>query len=102
MLTKQDLNQIKKVVRDEIVSEAKNTKSSLRSEMKLSRMEIQDDLHDLTDRIINFEQQTGKNFKSVNKKLDKVIDYFDLKELSLEKRTRRLETHLNLPILADF
>lgn len=105
MLTKQDLSQIKKVVRDEITLEAKDTRTSLRSEIKLSRMEIQSDLSDLTDRVKNLEIQSGeinKTVKKIDKKLDKTIDFFDKKHLALEKRTELIETHLNIQPLADF
>ncbi|MEK7513552.1 MAG: hypothetical protein AAB430_00045 [Patescibacteria group bacterium] len=102
MLTKQDLTQIKKIVRDEVVSEAKNTERNLRSEIKLSRIEIQNDLSGVTDRLINLEQQTNKNFKTVNKKLDRAIDFFDHEHLDLQKRVKRIETNLHLPILADY
>ena len=56
MLTKSDLSKIKKVVRDEVVSESKNTNLGLRSEIKLCRMEIQNELRDLLDRIKDLKQ----------------------------------------------
>jgi hypothetical protein len=105
MLTKQDLSQIKKAVRDEVTTEAKTTRINLRAEIKLSRIEIQNDLNDLTDRAKNLEQQTDethKTVKKIDKKLDKFIDYFDQGNLALEKRTKRIEAHLQLPPLADF
>lgn len=112
MLTKQDLSQIKKVVRDEVTLEAKDTRTSLRSEIKLSRMEIQSDLNDLTDKAKDIDQRltetqkdvsiTKKDVKKIDKKLDFVIKFFDKKHVALEKRTERIETHLNIQPLADF
>ncbi|MDZ7586763.1 MAG: hypothetical protein U0946_03320 [Patescibacteria group bacterium] len=105
MLTKTDLSKIKKVVRDEVVSESKNTNLGLRSEIKLSRMQIQDDLVTLSDRVKNLEQQsreTGKDVKKIRKNIDIIIDSFDRENLSLNRRVARVETHLQLKPLADF
>lgn len=105
MLTKQDLNQIKKVVRDEVVSEAKNTRRDLRSEIKLSRMEIQNDIHDLTGRVKNLEQQsekTAKDIKKIKKDAAFTANFLDKEHLGLEKRVNRIETHLDIRPLADF
>lgn len=105
MLTKQDLNQIKKVVRNEVVSEAKNTERNLRSEMKMSRIRIQSDLSGITDRLINLEQQSGKiakDIKQIKKDARYTADFLDRENLSLVKRVKRLEINSNLPLLADF
>lgn len=105
MLTKTDLSKIKKVVRDEVVSESKNTNLGLRSEIKLTRMQIQDDLVTLADRVKNLEQQsreTGKEVKKIRKNVDIIIDSFDRENLSLNRRVGRIETHLQLKPLADF
>lgn len=104
MLTKQDLNQIKKVVRDEVVSEAKNTERNLRSEMKMSRIEIQNDLSGITGRLINLEQQsikTAKDIKKIKKDAAFTANFLDKEHLGLEKRVRRIEINLRLPI-ADY
>lgn len=105
MLTKIDLSKIKKVVRDEVVSESRNTNLSLRSEIKTARMQIQNELGTLTDRVKNLEQQsreTGKDVKKIRKNVDTIIDSFDRENLSLNRRVARVETHLHLPPLADF
>ncbi|MCX6816506.1 MAG: hypothetical protein NTZ93_01375 [Candidatus Beckwithbacteria bacterium] len=112
MLTKQDLSKIKKVVREEVVSESETGQKSLRAEIILSRMQLQDRLKNLNNRVIDLEQQskeTGKNVlglkkdvKKIDKKTDDIIDLFEHDYLDLEKRTRRIENHLQLPTLADF
>ena len=98
MLTKTDLSKIKKVVRDEVVSESENSNLNLRAEIKLTRMQIQNDLKVLAGRVKDLQQQS----KETDKKVDKVIDFFDHKHLSLNRRVARVETHLHLPPLADF
>lgn len=67
MLTKTDLNQIRKIFREEQRVEIGNLGSSLRSEMKLMRMEIQNDIRDLEDRV-----------KNVEIRIDKIAQHFNL------------------------
>ena len=112
MLTKQDLIQIKKVVRDEVVSEGKNTKDELRTEIKLSRMQIQNDINGLANRVKNLELQTNETGKAIVKlqkdvtKIKKDVkftaNFLDREHLLLERRTKRIETHLGIQPLADF
>ena len=112
MLTKQDLNQIKKVVRDEVVSEGKHTQDELRTEIKLSRMQIQNDINGLTNRVKNLELQTnetGKAIVKLQKDVTKIkkdakftANFLDREHLLLERRTKRIETHLGIQPLADF
>ena len=98
MLTKQDLKQIKTIVRDEVVSESETTQRRLTTEIKLTRMKIQEDLDSLKDRVKNLEILTGK----IDKKLDKGFNFLDKEHLDLVKRVKRVETHLNIQPLAAF
>ena len=82
MLTKSDLSQIRKVVREEIETEAQNTKSELQAEMKLSRMETQSDLRAIKDRLKNLEVAITK----IHKKLDTIINFFDKQDMDTLKR----------------
>lgn len=86
MLTKTDLNQIREIFREEQRAEIGNLKLSLKAEMKLMRMEIQNEIRDLEERVKNIEI-----------KIDKIIDFFDREHLNLLSRVERLEHHLNLP-----
>lgn len=61
MLTKQDLLAIRKIVREEIENEIQNAKSEIMTEIKLSRMRVQNDIDILTDRIKNVEILLRKN-----------------------------------------
>lgn len=98
MLTKTDFAKFKKLIKEEIVSAVEDSNLSLRAELKLTRMQIQTDIRTLSGRIKNLEQQS----KKLDKKVDKVIDFFDHEHLELVHRVKRLESHLNLPTLADF
>lgn len=105
MLTKQDLNQIKKIVRSEVVSESETSQRRLRSEIKLSRIEVQQDIRGLTDRVKDVELQSkanGKGIKRIEVKFDELFDFLDKEHLGLVKRVKRVETHLNIQPLADF
>jgi len=55
MLTKSDLKQIQNILREEIESESKNTKQELLAEIKLARLEIQNDINNIGKRLKNVE-----------------------------------------------
>lgn len=92
MLTKNDLSQIRKVVREEVETDSENTKSELRAEMKLSRMETQSDLRTIKDRLKNVEVATAKIQKSV----DIVVNFFDKQDIDTLKRVKKIEEQLGL------
>lgn len=93
MLTKTDLNQIRKVVREEIEGESRSLKEDLQGEIKLVRIEIQKDIQALTNRIKNLEIVTNK----IQKDIKSIINFFDKEFLRLRKRVEKVEEHLNLP-----
>jgi len=55
MLTKGDLQAIKKIAREEIEAEGENTRNDLQGEIKLARIEVQKDLRDFANRLKNVE-----------------------------------------------
>jgi len=93
MLTKTDLNQIRKVVREEVEGESKSLKEELQGEIKLVRIEIQKDIRALTNRIKNLEIVTNK----IQKDIKSIINFFDKEFLRLRKRVEKVEEHLNIP-----
>lgn len=74
MLTKNDLSQIRTVIRDEI--------GGLKSDVSTLKSDV-----------------TGlkKDMAKANKKLDVVIDFFDTENLELKTRVKRIENHLGFP-----
>lgn len=60
MLVKTDLQQIRSVVREEVGNEAESIKDDVLSELKMSRIRIQNDIGDLLDRIKNLEIRVRK------------------------------------------
>lgn len=66
MLTKKDINIIRQVVNEEIVSELKPIR---------------------------------KKINKIDKKLDKTIDFFDVRELKIVEEVRIIQKHVELPIM---
>ena len=93
MLTKTDLNQIRKVVREEIETESRSLEENLQGEIKLVRIEIQKDIRALTNRVKSLEIITNR----IQKDIKSIINFFDKEFLQLRKRVEKVEEHLNLP-----
>ena len=94
MLTKTDLLQIRKIIREEIEAESKPLQEDLRGEIKLSRIEIQKDIRGLKSKIKDLEISNNK----IRKDIKKIVGFFDEEYLQVRKRVERLENHLNLPL----
>ena len=75
MLTNGDLKQIRKVIREEVEAEVDNAKKSLKNDIVMSRIKIQNNIGELSDRIKNLE--IGQ--KSLDKKLDQIQE--DISEI---------------------
>lgn len=97
MLTKTDLSQIRQIVRqiirEEVEAESKSLRENLQGEIKLARIEIQNDIRQLAERAKNVEIAINK----IQKDIKSIVDFFDKEHLELRKRVKRLEEHLNLP-----
>lgn len=44
----------------------------------------------------SLEKETNRGFKSVDKKLNVIIDYFDHQDIDIRRRLNRIEVHLSL------
>lgn len=93
MLTKTDLSQIRKIVREETETESRSLKEELQGEVKLARIELQKDIRELTSRVKNIEILIDK----IQKDIKSIVNFFDKESLQLRKRVERIEEHLNLP-----
>lgn len=110
MLTKQDLTQLRKMVREEVVTEARNSREELQAEIKLSRMEtinevnrLENRLKNLEIRISDFQTETKKWFKRIEsnisrlrKDLNAFTVSFDRDRSNLQKRIMIIESHLGI------
>ena len=99
MLTNGDLKLIRKTVREEVEAEVDNAKKSLKSEIIMSRIKVQNDIGELSGRVKNLE--IGQ--KLFDKKLDKVqedvsdvLTALDQHQTEIEERVLRLEENSNI------
>lgn len=125
MLVKSDLEQIgklvRKVVREEVEAEVKDSTHTLDSEIRMSRMRIQHDIGELDNRMKNVEVRldnvqkeiketivTGlepvkKDMKYLKKKVNRIdktvhvmAKLFETEDVLLNKRVAKIEAHLGL------
>lgn len=108
MLTKNDLDQIRKVIRQEVKVEVKDSTQTLNSQIRLSRMQVQANIGELDDRIKNVEiklDDAANNVKKIQKDVSKLqrtqdtmLDLLDKEQMQQRKRIVRLEEHVGFTI----
>ncbi|MBI3985202.1 MAG: hypothetical protein HY344_04710 [Candidatus Levybacteria bacterium] len=99
MLTKTDIQQIRGVVREEIEAEVSSAKTSLESQIRMSRMQVQHDIGQLSDKVKDIEidvKDVKKRVRKTEKTVDTVIDFFDKDIVAVKKRVDRIEHHLSI------
>jgi hypothetical protein len=110
MLTKTDLEKIgkltRKIVREEVETEVRETAKNLQYEIKLIRMElslrldkVEDKLKDSNIRTTKVEASLVKLTKDVSKikkDIKRLIDYHDEYYIRLRKRVEKIEDHLRM------
>ena len=111
MLTKTDLNAMRKVIREEVEGEIRDAKQTLDTNIRLSRIQIQGDIRGLDDRVKNVElgvNKLEKDMKSnkrelryLRKTLNVVIGDYDEKDHALDKRVTEIEGHLGLSFISE-
>ncbi len=107
MLTKNDLNQIRKVIRQEVKVEVKDSTQTLGSQIRISRMQVQANIGELDDRMKNVEirlddvgsqvKKTQKDVSQIKRNQDVMLDLLDKEQMQQRKRIIRLEEHAGLP-----
>ncbi len=107
MLTTDDLKEIRKVVREEVVAEVKDSTRNTKQEVILSGSKTRNDISDLDDRLKNIETRSGraetdmkevkKGIKSILKTVETIVGNYDDADVKLDRRITRIEDHLNLP-----
>lgn len=92
MLTQNDLQAIGKIIDNKFDSRLSGIEKRLGSmEIKFVTLEKKFDL--VETKLI---KKIDRLDRSMNKKLDVVISYFEYRDVDLEKRVNRIETHLSL------
>ena len=94
MLTKNDLEQIRIVFREEIENEAQSIKDELGADISSSKLRIQEDLDELKDRIKNIEIRMTKMHKELKEELKTVSHVLDKENMRTRKRVEQIEEHI--------
>ena len=91
MLTKNDLDQIRKVIRQEVKVEVKDSAQTLESQIRLSRMQVQSNIGELDDRIKNVEirlddvannvKKTQKDVSQIKRDQGTMLDLLDKEQM---------------------
>ena len=94
MLTNLDLKQLRNILREEIQSDSESLRSDLQSEIKISRVRLEEKLNHLNSKMKNLEQLTTR----VQKEQKIITNYFDREYLQLRKDVDLVKTRLGLPL----
>nr|MBI5455794.1 hypothetical protein [Candidatus Levybacteria bacterium] len=107
MLTKNDLDQIRKVIRQEVKVEVKDSTQTLGSQIRISRMQVQANIGELDDRMKNVEirlddvgsqvKKTQKDVSQIKRTQNTMLNLLDKEQMQQRKRITRLEEHAGLP-----
>lgn len=97
MLTKNDLSQIRKVLREEIGNEIEAAKTDIQSDITMSRMRIQAEIGELKDRIKNLEIRLTKMHKELKEEIKMVSHVLDKENIQTSRRVTKIEHHIGLP-----
>ena len=105
MLTKADLSEIRKIVREEVENETQAIKNELQGDITMSRMRVQNDINELKDRIKNIEirltkldNRVAKMHKDLKNEIKMVVHYLDKENIKTLKRVEKIEDHLGLTV----
>lgn len=113
MLTKADLEQIRKIVRQEVTVEFKAARSELLAEIKFARMEITNRIDDLEGRVKSLEislaetqskiqtlikklNMMAKDITKIKNRLEMVSIKLDDDHTKLKQRVIDIEDHLGI------
>ena len=94
MLTKTDLSQIRKVVREEVENEVKAAKDELQADISMARMRVQNDIGELKDRTKNLEIKMTKMHRELKEEIKLVSHVLDKENMKTLKRVEKIEHHL--------
>ena len=106
MLTKTDLDQIRKVISQEVKVEVKDSTQTLESQIRLSRMQVQGSIGEVDDRIKNVEiklddvannvKKTQKDISQIKRDQGMMLNLLDKEQMQQRERIVRLEEHVGL------
>lgn len=94
MLTKTDLQAIKEVIDERL--EVK-LEEKLESKLDQNLQSIKDDINSFKKQLEPISSMQ-KDIRSISKNVKILIDHFDKRDVRLQKRVKRIEDHLELPL----
>ncbi len=97
MLTKDDLVKIRKIVREEVENESQAIKDELGADITMSRINIQNDIRGLKDRVKSLEIRLTKMHRELKDEIKLVANFLDRENVATNKRVKRVEDHLQIP-----
>jgi len=100
MLTNDDFSKLKKLIREEVEAEGKNTREELSHDIAIGRMELSRQLNALGSRTKDLEISNQKILKDTNKikkDLSVSINLTDKLQVKLENRVKVIEKVLKIP-----
>ncbi|GEM_PF-1217854 len=93
MLTKSDLSQIRKILREEVENEVRASKDELQADISMARMRVQNSVDELKDRIKNLEIKVTKMHKELKEEIKIVSHVLDKENIKTLKRVEKIEHH---------
>ncbi len=110
-MQKSDLDQIgklvRKIVREEVKTEVKDSTRTIENQIRLSRMQVQNEINELDDRMKNVEIRVDgvaedvkdviKRVRKTGKTVDSMFDLLDREQMEQRRKIIRIEKHLALP-----
>jgi hypothetical protein len=97
MLTKDDLKEVRKIIREETEAESEDLKNELQADMKMNMVRSVSELREINTRVKNIEIKLNK----IQKDLKYAVDFLDKDNLKIQKRVERIEEHLSLGSVAS-
>ncbi len=105
MLTKNDLEQIRKIiradvreiVREEVDNETQAIKEELQADITHAQMRIRSDIDELKNRIKNLEIRVTKMHRELKEEIKLVANFLDRENVATNKRVKWIEDHLQIP-----
>lgn len=97
MLTKDDLQKIRGVVREEVEAEVGNAQEKLESDLRMTKVTLANRIDEVDSRVKNSEIAIKREIKKVVKKLEDMDNFLDKELIADRKRIVRIEEHLNFP-----
>ncbi len=99
MLTKQDLKEIRGIVREEVETEVKNAKEDLSYEVSSVKIRNSYELSQINNRLKNLEigqSRLEKGQKRIQKDVSYTRKFLDFRDIQNEKRIAKIENKLQI------